>query len=120
MRPLALLLTLLGSLMLLLGPVFLIASSEGNASGRLPVGIVLLVAGVVLLRTSLGLDRRRREDEGDGHRGHIAGDVEMRELRCRSCGGLVTAEDLSVVEGALVVTCPFCGAVHHLREEPRW
>jgi hypothetical protein len=41
-------------------------------------------------------------------------------LKCRNCGGNLTAENVSMLAGAPTVKCPFCGTTYQLTEEPKW
>jgi hypothetical protein len=50
----------------------------------------------------------------------LPGNVGMDSLKCQSCGGTLTAENIKVVNGAPMVTCPFCHTVYQLSEEPKW
>ena len=50
----------------------------------------------------------------------LPANVEMDTLKCKSCGGVLKPEDISMVAGAPVVTCPYCGTTYQLTEEPKW
>ena len=50
----------------------------------------------------------------------LPGDTNIQELKCRSCGGVLTAKDVTLVNGAPMVNCPYCGTVYQLTEEPKW
>lgn len=50
----------------------------------------------------------------------LSGDVKMETLKCQSCGGTLSSENVKMVAGAPVVTCPFCGSSYQLTEEPKW
>jgi len=50
----------------------------------------------------------------------LPGDTNIEELKCRSCGGVLTAKDVNLVNGAPMVNCPYCGTVYQLTEEPKW
>jgi len=50
----------------------------------------------------------------------LPGDVNMDSLKCKSCGGTLTAENITMVAGAPMVTCPFCHTAYQLTEEPKW
>ena len=44
----------------------------------------------------------------------------IEEMKCKSCGGTLTAENIKLVNGAPMVTCPYCNSVYQLTEEPKW
>ena len=50
----------------------------------------------------------------------LPGNVNMDTLKCESCGGTLAPENIKMVSGAPVVTCPFCGTTYQLTEEPKW
>jgi hypothetical protein len=50
----------------------------------------------------------------------LSGDVNLDTLSCQSCGGQLSPEHISMVAGAPVVACPFCGTSYQLTEEPKW
>jgi phage FluMu protein Com len=50
----------------------------------------------------------------------LPANVNMDSLKCTSCGGVLTAENIKVVNGAPMVTCPYCHTVYQITEEPKW
>jgi uncharacterized protein with PIN domain len=50
----------------------------------------------------------------------LSGDMNLESLRCRNCGGALSSKDISMVEGAPFVKCPYCGTTYQLTEEPKW
>jgi hypothetical protein len=50
----------------------------------------------------------------------LPGQTKIEEMKCRSCGGTLTADNIKLVNGAPMVNCPFCGTVYQLTEEPKW
>jgi hypothetical protein len=50
----------------------------------------------------------------------LPGEVSLDSMKCKSCGGVLTSENIKMVAGAPVVTCPYCGSVYQLSEEPKW
>ncbi len=50
----------------------------------------------------------------------LPGNVNMDSLKCRACGGTLSPEDVKMVAGAPVVTCPWCHTTYQLTEEPKW
>jgi hypothetical protein len=113
---------------LLFGILFLFASSNGGAesSGRMVVGLVtsclgvLMIAGGVVLAW-LGL----RPKPGDTTQNvtlkvDLPGDVNLETMKCKSCGGALTTDNVQMVAGAPVVNCPYCKTSYQLTEEPKW
>ena len=50
----------------------------------------------------------------------LPGEVGMDTIKCESCGGVVSEKDIKLVNGAPMVTCPFCSTTYQLSEEPKW
>jgi hypothetical protein len=50
----------------------------------------------------------------------LPADVKLDTLKCQSCGGVLTPDDIKMVAGAPVVTCPYCHTTYQLTEEPKW
>jgi hypothetical protein len=50
----------------------------------------------------------------------LPANVNLDTLKCKSCGGTLTADNIKMVAGAPVVTCPYCHTSYQLTEEPKW
>jgi hypothetical protein len=50
----------------------------------------------------------------------LPGDVNLDKMKCQSCGGAITMENIKMVAGAPVVSCPFCNTTYQLTEDPKW
>ena len=50
----------------------------------------------------------------------LPGDTQIEAMKCKSCGGTLTADNIKLVNGAPMVTCPYCNSVYQLTEEPKW
>jgi hypothetical protein len=50
----------------------------------------------------------------------LPADVKLDTLKCQSCGGALTPDNIKMVAGAPVVTCPYCHTTYQLTEEPKW
>jgi len=50
----------------------------------------------------------------------LPGDVNLDTLKCQSCGGVLTMDNIQMVAGAPVVNCPYCQTTYQLTEEPKW
>jgi hypothetical protein len=50
----------------------------------------------------------------------LPGDVNLDSLKCNNCGGSLSPENVKMIAGAPVVTCPYCGTTYQLTEEPKW
>lgn len=50
----------------------------------------------------------------------LPSNVKVDSLKCKSCGGALTMENIQMVAGAPVVSCPYCKSTYQLTEEPKW
>ncbi len=50
----------------------------------------------------------------------LPGETKVEQMKCKSCGGVITSSDIKMMAGAPVVTCPYCQSTYQLTEEPKW
>lgn len=50
----------------------------------------------------------------------LPANVNLDTLKCKSCGGDLSSDNIKMVAGAPVVTCPYCGTTYQLTEDPKW
>jgi hypothetical protein len=50
----------------------------------------------------------------------LPANVSLDTLKCKSCGGSLTMDNIKLVAGAPVVNCPYCKTTYQLTEEPKW
>jgi hypothetical protein len=50
----------------------------------------------------------------------LPGQTSVEQMKCQSCGGVITSKDIQIMAGAPVVTCPYCESTYQLTEEPKW
>ena len=50
----------------------------------------------------------------------LPGDTKVEQMKCKSCGGSLTTDNIKMVNGAPVVNCPYCNTTYQLTEEPKW
>jgi hypothetical protein len=50
----------------------------------------------------------------------LPANVSLDTFKCQSCGGSLTPENVKMVAGAPVVSCPYCHTSYQLTEEPKW
>lgn len=106
--------------LILLGFVFLMAG--GYLENYLTGGIMLLVAFGLL--GYIYLNARNEAKRPVTQEFHVtmggSGEMKQKQISCRSCGGPIKSENVSVVKGGLMVKCPYCGSTYALEEEPKW
>ena len=104
------------------GVMFIYATfSPQGQIGWLIVGLISVVIGFGLIWFA---SKRKTvpagSDENVTLKIDLPANVELDTLKCKSCGGVLKPENIKMVAGAPVVTCPYCGTTYQLTEEPKW
>jgi uncharacterized Zn-finger protein len=86
------------------------------------IGLVTVGIGFVLIWAAGRLGRSAQEAGGENVtlKIDLPANVNMDTLKCQSCGGALTPDNIKMVAGAPVVTCPYCKTTYQLTEEPKW
>ena len=92
------------------------------AIGWLVVGIILMVVGIVIIwvirtRGPAPIQQITQQIDVDLD---MPGDVSVDKLKCQNCGGELSKDHVSLVQGAVMINCPYCGSTYQLTEEPKW
>ncbi|MGA2821067.1 MAG: hypothetical protein ABSF61_10490 [Anaerolineales bacterium] len=108
------------AILLFFGVIFIWGafSPQGSPSWIL-VGLISVGIGFVLIVVGA----RRRAAQGSENitlKVDLPANVNLDMLKCRSCGGALTPDNIKMVAGAPVVTCPYCHTTYQLTEEPKW
>ena len=116
------------AIFIIFGFLFILGSS--GATGQtswVGTGAILIVIGFVLVAlgfVAIWLARRRSAqaaaDQAPIYKIDLPGNVQMETIKCKSCGGALAPENIKMVAGAPVVTCPYCHTTYQLTEEPKW
>ena len=103
-------------LLALFGLMFIVGM-QGQIA-RLVIGIILLVAaGVLIYLTRV---QPKKEEITHIQKIDLTGDVHLEQMKCTSCGGALSKDNLVVRAGAIFVECPYCGASYQIEEAPKW
>ncbi|MBN1877843.1 MAG: hypothetical protein JXA33_26720 [Anaerolineae bacterium] len=85
---------------------------------RLIVGIVLMGgAGVLIYLTRV---QPEKKEITHVQKIDLTGDVALEQMKCQSCGGALSKDNMEVKAGAIFVECPYCGASYQIEEAPKW
>jgi DNA-directed RNA polymerase subunit RPC12/RpoP len=107
--------------MILLGMIFIIASGiENIATGGAFVIIAALLLFFAYRTTKIEAAKPSVINQTFQVKMEGSGDLKEKELRCKSCGAPLTDKNLKVIQGGVMMTCPYCGAVAALEEAPKW
>jgi len=107
--------------LMLLGVIFLIAAGAQN----LATGVALVLMAVVLIAFVYRSKRMEASKptlvtQNFNVTMSGSGQMEKKELMCKSCGAPLADDDLKVVQGGVLLTCPYCGTISSLEESPKW
>ncbi len=83
------------------------------------LGILMAGGGVTLI--VLAVRKTRQETvQNVTLKVDLPGQTKIEQMKCQSCGGTLTADNIKLVNGAPMVNCPYCHTVYQLTEEPKW
>jgi hypothetical protein len=112
----------LAALFFIFGILFILgANNQPHPGITIIEGIFLLLICFVLAYFSFRKTPGAvSNDQNITYKIDLPANVSMDSMKCRSCGGALTPENIAMVAGAPVVTCPFCKTTYQLTEEPKW
>lgn len=95
------------------------AFSPDGSIGWIIIGLISVGIGFVLIWFG---SRRKPTDSEEKVTLQIdlPADINLDTLKCQKCGGSLTTENISMVAGAPVIDCPYCGTTYQITEEPKW
>ncbi|MGD0653360.1 MAG: hypothetical protein ABSA16_03370 [Thermoguttaceae bacterium] len=99
-----------------LGIVFVVGA-QGQFM-RIVVGVVLMAAAGALVL--LALLKPKPIETTLVQKIDLSGDVNIEQMKCRSCGGILNKDSISVRAGGIFINCPYCGSAYQLEEAPKW
>jgi hypothetical protein len=83
------------------------------------IGAILVIGGVVVIVLAV---RKTKQETAQNVtlKVDLPGETKFEAVKCQSCGGTLSAENIKLVNGAPMVNCPYCHTVYQLTEEPKW
>jgi ribosomal protein S27E len=115
---------IIAAIMLFFGVLFILGSGspEYGDPGWLTTGIVLVVIALVLIAGGIVvlMVTRPKPPQEIVQKIDLSGDMGMAKLKCKNCGAELDKNSIVVKEGAIFVSCPFCGSTYQMVEEPKW
>jgi len=87
--------------------------------GLMCVGLLMVAGGIVLI--VLAARKTRQETvQNVTLKVDLPGETKISQVKCQSCGGTLSAENVQLVNGAPMVNCPYCHTIYQMTEEPKW
>jgi hypothetical protein len=105
---------------------FVLLGASGGAQGvtgigntGILLGAIALVGGIVMIVLAA---RKTRQETAQNVtlKVDLPGQTKIDAMKCKSCGGILSADNIKLVNGAPMVTCPYCNTIYQLTEEPKW
>lgn len=92
----------------------------GTLGGALMcIGTLVIVGAIVL--TVLAVRKTKEETaQNVTVQVDLPGQTKIEQVKCQSCGGVLSAKDITLANGAPMVHCPYCNTVYQMTEEPKW
>ena len=108
------------AILIFFGVLFIWGAPQGSIMW-IPIGLISVGIGFVLIW--FASRRKPAAEQADSSvtlNIDLPGNVDLDAFKCQSCGGALTTDNISMVAGAPVVSCPFCGTTYQLTEDPKW
>jgi len=115
------LMTFLAIFLILLGGIFIIAGGLENVA--IGAAMVLVAVGLFFYlyrMAKIEAAKPKLINQTFNVQMSGSGKLEQKQLTCRQCGAPLEDKDLRVVQGGVMVKCPYCGTVYALEEAPKW
>lgn len=97
------------------------AFSPDGSFGWIFIGLISVVIGFVIIWFA---SRQKVSASGVAQnvtlKVDLPANVNLETMKCKSCGGSLTMDNIQMVAGAPVVNCPYCKSTYQLSEEPKW
>lgn len=116
----------LGLVVIVGGSYIVVGISGSGQSSSIVIGIVAIIIGLLFLVGGVYLiylanrGKMGAVTQNVTYKVDLPANVNLDNLKCKSCGGSLTMDNIQMVAGAPVVNCPYCHSVYQLTEEPKW
>lgn len=107
---------LVAAVLVFFGFVF-ITGSQGQIL-RIAVGVILMGAAAAFVYMTRV--KPQPSQTTVVQKVELSGDVNLEQIKCQNCGGVLDKDSIEVKAGAIFVNCPYCGASYQFEEEPKW
>jgi DNA-directed RNA polymerase subunit RPC12/RpoP len=99
------------------GLIFALAASVEQTATRLTISLILFATGTGLVYI---IYVSTRQPTKIIQQLEISGRMKAASIRCPNCSASVNANQIKIVSGVPYATCPYCGTVFEVVEEPKW
>ncbi len=113
---------IIAAILVFFGVLFVWAAfSPGGEPGWIVIGIISVAVGLgIIALVKFREPKPAQPPQEIIQKIDLSGDIEMETLKCEKCGGELTKDSITVKEGAIFISCPYCGSTYQMVEEPKW
>jgi hypothetical protein len=87
---------------------------------RLVVGVILVGIGLAIILIIKMREPKPEQKVVVEQKIDFSGDIELEKLQCQNCGAELDKKSITLAQGAVIVSCPYCGTSYQMVEEPKW
>jgi len=114
----------ISGILIFFGVLFLLSAfapdTGGSPVGRLVVGVILVGIGLAIIVAIKMREPKPEQKVVVEQKIDLSGDIELEKLQCKNCGAELDKKSITLAQGAVVVSCPYCGTSYQMVEEPKW
>lgn len=96
------------------------AFSPNGSTGWIMIGVISVAIGFGLIWLAGRMTSQAAGQQNVTLKVELPGKVGLDTMKCQSCGGALTMDNIKMVNNAPVVSCPYCKSTYQLTEEPKW
>ena len=112
---------ILAAMLIFFGVLFILAAFGQTFNfGWFLVGSISVGIGLILVWLTTRMKSTSQAGEAVTLKVDLPANVALDTLQCKNCGGALTPDNVKMMVGAPVVTCPYCNTSYQLTEEPKW
>ena len=97
------------------GLLFAIAASVQSAETRLPIALILIIAGAGTIYYV-----QRKPPSEIVQRVEVSGELRAKQITCPFCSASLDPGLMRIVDGVPTIKCTYCGNSFQVTEEPKW
>ncbi len=116
----------LGLVVIIGGSYIVVSLTQSGQNGSFIIGFIAIIIGLLFIAGGVYLiylasrGKMGAITQNVTYKVDLPANVNVDTLKCKSCGGSLTMDNIQMVAGAPVVNCPYCHSVYQLTEEPKW
>ena len=89
-------------------------------SSSLMIGLIMVVIASGIMMIVTRRSKAEKDEKNVTYNIDLGGQTQTKKLVCDKCGAPLGKDDITLVNGAPTVTCPYCGVTYQITEEPKW